>query len=106
MWEIIEHVCVSIAVVGAAGTYVYKVFMGIKTPKDEIDKKLQRDYDRINNLEAEITALKKSIDELKDSIKLLIDNDLVMLEHMRTNNSSGAIQEQEHKVKEYLKKRI
>ena len=40
-WETIEHICISIAVVGAAVTYIYKAFKFAKKPADDINSKVK-----------------------------------------------------------------
>ena len=60
-WELLEHLCVSIAIVGAAIAYIYKAFKFAKKPKDDIDNKLQRDYDRINDHDRDIREIKETL---------------------------------------------
>lgn len=78
----------------AAG-WVIKIAKGIHAPKTDIDNKLQRDYDRINKHDEEMKEIRSDLDYLKDALKLLLENDKVMLEHMRTNNATGKIANRE-----------
>lgn len=73
-----------------------------KKPVKDVDEKLARDYDRLNALDKELKELKEVLDYVKDSLMLLMENDLVTLEHMRTNNSTGKISEREDVVKHFL----
>lgn len=73
-----------------------------RKPAKDVDEKLARDYDRINTLERELKELKETLDYVKDSLMLQMENDLVILEHMRTNNSTGKISEREDVVKHFL----
>ena len=102
MWEHIQSACVSVAVVGAAIAYIYKAVKFAKAPKEDIYAKLQRDYDKINDHDKDIREIKATLEYLKESLILQIENDLVILEHMRTNNSTGKIAEREAKTKEFL----
>ena len=103
-WNIIEHACISIAVIGAALVYIAKGVKTIKKPADDVNDKLQRDYDKINDHDKDIRGIQSTLDYLKDSLVLQMENDLVILEHMRTNNSTGKIAERESKTKEFLLK--
>ena len=101
-WDMIEHACISIAVVGAAIAYIYKAVKFAKRPKDEVDAKLQRDYDRINDHDRDIRDIKDTLEYIKQSLRLQMENDKVILEHMRTNNSTGKIAKREQAIFEFL----
>ena len=102
MWAIIQQACVSVAVVGAAIAYIYKAIRFAKKPGDDINEKLQRDFDRINDLEDEKREIRNDMTYLKECLKLLLENDKVMLEHMRTNNASGDIGKREKATFDFL----
>lgn len=82
--------------------WVAKIVRGIRAPKTDIDNKLQRDYDRINQHDKEMKEIRSDLDYLKDALKLLLENDKVMLEHMRTNNATGKIGERESATFHFL----
>lgn len=66
--------------------------------KDEfksVDDKLDSDNKRIKELEKQNMFMYKAI-------SLLLQDDLAILEHLRTNNSTGKMAEQEQKVQEFL----
>lgn len=66
--------------------------------KDEfksVDDKLDKDNKRIKDLEDANKFMYKAI-------SLLLQDDLAILEHLRTNNSTGKMAEQEKKVQEFL----
>lgn len=66
--------------------------------KDEfkaIDLKLDNDNRRIKDLEDQNKFMYKAI-------SLLLQDDLAILEHLRTNNSTGKMAEQEQKVQDFL----
>lgn len=70
----------------------------LKDQFDSTDKKLDNDNRRINDLEDQMKFMYKAI-------SLLLQDDLAILEHLRTNNSTGKMAEQEQKVQEFLIKR-
>lgn len=66
--------------------------------KDEfsgIDAKLDSDNKRIKALENQTTFVLKAI-------SLLLQDDLAILEHLRTSNNTGKMAEQEEKVQQFL----
>lgn len=95
-------ICGSFSVVCVAAGWLIKIIKGIKKPKDDIDDKLQRDYDRLNDHDKEMKAIKSDMKYLKESLRLLMENDKVMLEHMRTNNATGEIREREDATFKFL----
>ena len=86
-----------------------KIILLIKKPKDEIDKRFQRDYDRLNNMDLIIKEFKEQfqlidekLDRLEEMNEFLLENDIVGFEHMRTNNATGRIEKREHELKMFL----
>ena len=70
----------------------------LKDQFESVDKKLDKDNRRINDLEDQMKFMYKAI-------SLLLQDDLAILEHLRTNNSTGKMAEQEKLVQEFLIKR-
>lgn len=101
-WEIIQSFCISVSVIGAAITYIYKAIVAARKPGDtikgqfeDIGKKLDRDNKRIISLE----------EELKDLTKIqpmILRSLYVILQHMRTDNNTGEIAKQEAEINDYL----
>ena len=94
-WEIVEHICISIAVVGAAITYIYKAFKFAKKPGDDVNKKLDRDHKRLN-------ALEDDSKYVENAIKLLIRSNLAILGHMSDGNNTGEMAKMEKEIQEFL----
>ena len=67
----------------------------LKSQFEDVDKKLDNDNKRLNDLEKQTQFLYKAI-------SLLLQDDLAILEHLRTNNSTGKMKEQEQKVQDFL----
>ena len=61
----------------------------------DVDKKFENDNRRINDLEKQLGFILKAI-------SLLLQDDLAILEHLRTDNNTGKMAEQEQKVQEFL----
>lgn len=67
----------------------------LKDQFKEVDKKLDNDNKRIQELESHLAFILKAI-------SLLLQDDLVILEHLRTSNATGKMSEQEDKVHNFL----
>lgn len=67
----------------------------LKDQFSEVDDKLDNDNKRIKKLEDEMGFMYKAI-------SLLLQDDIAILEHLRTNNATGKMAEQEQKVQEFL----
>ena len=67
----------------------------LKSQFEDVDRKLDNDNKRLNDLEKQTQFLYKAI-------SLLLQDDLAILEHLRTNNSTGKMAEQEQKVQDFL----
>lgn len=94
-WETIEHICISIAVVGAAITYIYRGWKFAKKPADDVHEKLKRDFDEIRKLRSES-------DYMKDAVKLLIRSNLTILGHLSDGNHTSEMAKMEKEIQTFL----
>lgn len=67
----------------------------LKSQFEDVDKRLDNDNKRLNDLEKQMQFLYKAI-------SLLLQDDIAILEHLRTNNATGKMAEQEKKVQDFL----
>lgn len=111
MTEFVQNI--TLGEIAAFVVFIGGLYLGVKQLKKELkeaitemlkdqfesaDKKLDNDNRRINDLEDQMKFMYKAI-------SLLLQDDLAILEHLRTNNSTGKMAEQEQKVQEFLIKR-
>jgi hypothetical protein len=104
---------ITLGQVAAFVAFVVALYIGVKTLRKElkeaitemlkdqfksVDDKLDNDNKRLNELEKQNMFLYKAI-------SLLLQDDLAILEHLRTNNSTGKMAEQEQKVQDFLVQR-
>lgn len=80
--------------------YLKKELKGgiVEMLKDEfkgVDEKLDNDNKRIKALEDQSAFILKAI-------SLLLQDDLAILEHLRTDNNTGKMAEQEEKIQKFL----
>lgn len=71
------------------------ILLMLKEQFDGIDKKFENDDDRIKKLEDQSLFLFKAI-------SLLLEDDIAILEHLRTNNNTGKMAKQEDEVHKFL----
>lgn len=67
----------------------------LKDEFKDVDKKFDNDNKRIAELEKQLAFILKAI-------SLLLQDDLAILEHLRTSNNTGKMAEQETKVHKFL----
>lgn len=67
----------------------------LKDQFDNIDKKFDNDDNRIKALEDQSVFIFKAI-------SLLLEDDIAILEHLRTNNNTGKMAEQEQEIHDFL----
>lgn len=94
-WETIEHICISIAVIGAAITYIYKAFKFAKKPADDVHEKLKRDFDEIRKLRSES-------DWMRAATKIMIRSNLTILGHLSDGNHTSEMARMEQEIQEFL----
>ena len=71
------------------------IILMLREQFDGIDKKLSNDDGRIKALEDQSVFLFRAI-------SLLLEDDLAILEHLRTSNNTGKMAEQEDEVHKFL----
>jgi hypothetical protein len=71
------------------------IMLMLKDQFDGINKKFENDDKRIKALEDQSVFLFKAI-------SLLLEDDLAILEHLRTSNNTGKMAEQEDEVHKFL----
>lgn len=101
---------ITLGQVAAVIAFIVALYGGVKYLKKEVkeaitemlkdqfsgvDDKLDSDKKRIKSLEEQMGFLYKAI-------SLLLQDDIAILEHLRTNNATGKMAEQEQKVQQFL----
>lgn len=101
--------CAGFTAVCVAVGWVIKIIVAIKKPKNDIDAKLQRDYDRLNDMDAilkefrgQFEKIDEKLDRIEETSNFLLENDIVGFEHMRTNNATGKISKREEDIHQFL----
>lgn len=71
------------------------ILLMLKEQLDSIDKRFSSDDNRIKVLEDQSIFMFKAI-------SLLLEDDIAILEHLRTNNNTGKMAEQEEEIHKFL----
>lgn len=88
-------VCAGFTCICVAGGWLIKLIRAAKKPSDDIKVKLNNDEKRLKTLEDSVAFMAKAI-------ALLLQDDLAILNHLRTTNNTGEMAKQENKVHEFL----
>lgn len=88
-------VCGGFTTVCVAAGWFIKIIKGLKKPSDDVKT-------RLSDNEKDIKELRRALSFMLKAVPLLLQDDLVILEHLRTSNNTGKMQEQEDKVHEFL----
>lgn len=94
-YERLLGLCGGFTVVCVAVGWLIKIVKAVKKPSDDVHAKLDNDNKRIKMLEDQNGFILKAI-------SLLLQDDLAILNHLRTNNCTGEMAEQEQKVQDFL----
>ena len=101
---------ITLGQVAAIVAFVVALYGGVKYLKKELkDAITEMLKDEFKSVDEKLDSDNKRIKDLEDAnkfmykaISLLLQDDLAILEHLRTNNSTGKMAEQEQKVQEFL----
>ena len=101
---------ITLGQIAAVIAFVVALYGGIKYLKKEIKEAISEMLkDEFKSVDDKLDSDNKRIKDLEDAnkfmykaISLLLQDDLAILEHLRTNNSTGKMAEQEQKVQDFL----
>ena len=101
---------ITLAQIAAVIAFIVALYGGVKYLKKELkDGLAEMMKDQFSTIDAKLDNDNKRIKDLEESnkfmykaISLLLQDDLAILEHLRTNNSTGKMAEQEKKVQDFL----
>lgn len=99
--------------IAAAVLFIGGLYAGVKylkkELKDGIREMLKDEFkgidDKLDNDNKRIKALEDQSAFIMKAISLLLQDDLAILEHLRTSNNTGKMAEQEEKVQKFLTER-
>ena len=86
--------------------WLIKIISAVRKPSQSIKDRFNKCDKRLDNSENELKELKHQFAFMLKAIPLLLQDDLVILTHLRTQNNTGKMQEQENKVHDFLLERL
>lgn len=92
----------SITVVGGAVKILLEAKRAIEKPIKDIETKIEHHERCLENDLEHLQKIDTLIEELGEAVNLLVSADAVMLDHMRTGNSTGEIDAQIKDLDEWL----
>lgn len=95
-------VCGGFTTVFVAASNFIKVVKTVKKPAETTKAKFDR-YDKMfDNDHKEINELRKQFAFMLKALPILLQDDLIILNHLRTDNNTGKMEKQEEKLNEFL----
>lgn len=95
-------ICGGFSTICVAGGWLIKIIKGIRKPSDDTKKRLDAQDQKLDNDNKRLKILEESVSELLKVQPMILRSEYVILQHMRTNNSTGDIAKQEEAINEYL----
>ena len=100
MW--ILAVCGGFSTVCIAGGWVIKITRGLKKPSQDVKARLDSQDQKLANDNERLKKIESTLEELYEVQPMILRSEYVILQHMRTNNSTGEIAKQEEAINNYL----
>lgn len=98
----IVFVASSITIVGGAVKILLEAKKALAKPIDDIEKKIQHHDKYLDRDRQHLNKIDGLIEELGEAVNLLVAADIVILDHMKTGNATGEIDEQIKELDKWL----
>ena len=98
----IVAVCGGFSSICVAVGWLVKIIKGVKKPSDDVKERFKTTDEKLDNDNKRIKELEDRTATIMKAISLLLQDDIAILEHLRTNNATGKMAEQERKVQDFL----
>lgn len=85
-----------------AGEHLSDIIKNLRKPSDDIKNRLDGQDQKLANDNKRLKDLEDAIGELLKVQPMILRSEYVILQHMRTNNSTGEIAKQEEAINNYL----
>jgi hypothetical protein len=95
-------ICSGITVVCVAAGHLIKIVQALRKPSKNTKARLDRHDQLFENDHKRIQALEEKFAFVLKAIPILLQDDLVIIKHLRTSNNTGKMEEQEEKLNEFL----
>ena len=100
--EDVIAVCIGFSTMCVAAGWLIKIIKALKAPADKVNSNIKNNGEQIGRNDKRISMLERQNGFILKAISLLLQDDLVILNHLRTTNNTGEMAEQETKVQDFL----
>lgn len=97
--------CAGFSCICVAVGWVIKIVKAVRQPTKDIHAEIADVNRKLDNDNKRIKVLEEQFGFVLKAISLLLQDDLAILEHLRTSNNTGEMAKQEKKVKQFLTER-
>ena len=106
MWKMILLSLVAVAggfsTICVAVGWLIKIVNAVRKPSQSIKARFEKHDQTLDDQQKEMKELRRQFAFMLRAIPLLLQDDLVILTHLRTQNNSGKMQQQEDKIHDFL----
>lgn len=95
-------VCGGFSTICVAGGWAIKIIKGLKKPSQDVKERLDSQDKKLANDNERLKKIELTLEELREVQPMILRSEYVILQHMRTNNSTGEIAKQEEAINNYL----
>ena len=95
-------ICGGFSTICVAGGWLIKIIKGIRKPSNDVKNRLDDHDHKLENDNKRLKLLEETTSELLRVQPMILRSEYVILQHMRTQNSTGEIAKQEEAINEYL----
>lgn len=101
-WEQLEQICMSIAVIGAALTYIFRGLKFAKKPADKMDERIKHNEECLDRDNKRLKKLEEDINHISKATSVLMRGELAILGHMADGNNTGEMAKMEKEIQDFL----
>ena len=95
-------VCSGVSIICVAVGHLVKIIQTLRKPSQRTKARLEYHDKLFDNDNKRLKTLEDGFEFILKALPLLLQDDLVILNHLRTENNTGKMQKQEDKLNEFL----
>lgn len=95
-------ICGGFSTVCVAVGWLMKVWGFVRKPAQSMKAKFEKQDELLDNDNRRIKELEKQFSFMLKALPILLQDDLIILNHLRTDNNTGKMEKQEEKLNEFL----
>lgn len=82
--------------------WLINIYHAIKKPSENTKDRFERHDRLLDNDNRRIKELEKQFSFMLKALPILLQDDLIILNHLRTDNNTGKMEKQEEKLNDFL----